>query len=171
AGRVRERAAGGKLLQGNDAGILRDRRELGPKLQEVFMGAIVDPERGAALLQAFDGRAAGRAAGPEQNDIRTGQAAAESFAHCGGEAVAVGVGAAPAVRVPDERVDRADRPRGRADLGDKIEGQDLVRHGEVEAGKFFVVKEWQCAWQVVRWDVETKIAPVAEARVARGQGG
>ena len=69
--------------------------------------------------------------------MRAGEIEAKGFTDGGGEAVTIGVVAAPAGGREQESVDGADRTRGGVDGGDAIKGYDLVRVGEVEPVKFF----------------------------------
>ncbi len=138
---------------------------------EIAGGAIGDRERGAATLEAFDGGAAGGAAGAEKNHVGAGEIDAEVVAQTGSETVAVGVVAQPAAVGPKECVDGADGTRGRSDVSDVIDGDDLVRDGEVESAEAFRVKLGERLGEVGGSDLETEIAPGGKARVVRrGRG-
>ena len=113
-------------------------------------------------MKTFDRGAAGRSAGAEQHDVRSGELAPKVLAHAGGEAVAVGVEAVPAALRPAQGVDCADRARGGIDLRHAVEGDDLVRHGEVDAAEFSSVEEIERARQILGADFKPEIFPVEE---------
>src|SRR5688500_9054336 len=98
-----------------------------------------------------------------------GEIASENFTHGGAETIAVGVEPVPTAVGPAKRIDGTDGTRRGIDLRDAIEGDDFVRHGEVDAVEALRVEELERARKVVGRDVEAEIFPVAEARIMRGQ--
>jgi len=120
------------------------------ELDGARLGAIGDRKPCGLLLEKRRDDAAGRAARAQQHDMRSREVDAERLAHCGGEAVAVGVEAPPPGVRPAKRVDGAHRPRGRIDRRDAIEGDDLVRHGEIDAPKFLHVQQFEGTGKIVR---------------------
>ena len=98
-----------------------------------------------------------------------GQLAAEAFAHGRGEAVPVGVEPVPAGGSPAQRVDRADRLRGRVDRSHEGEGEDLVRDREVEPAEFPPVQEHERRGQLRGRHVEAMVTPVRICAVALRQ--
>ena len=122
-------------------------------------------------MQALDGGAAGSAARTEEDDVGAGEFQAKRLADGGGEAVAVGVVAAPAGGGAEQGVDGADGEGGGIDLGDTSYGENLVRDSEVEAVKIFSVKQIEGAGEVVGVHFEPEVAPVGKRSVGGDEGG
>ena len=167
-GKVDRRRIRRKTTQRN---AVRGGRDGGKESVEIGGGAIGDRERGAAALEALDGRATGGAPGAEKNHVSAGEVDAEIVAQAGSEAIAVGVMAQPAAVGPEERVDSADGAGGGDDVRDVLGRDDLVGNREIEPAETFGVKLGERLGEVGGVDLETEIAPGGKARIARGGRG
>jgi hypothetical protein len=177
AGGVDDKGAGREVggNRGRDESVQRNSGRKGRQYPvqrgEVLAGAVHQPEGGAAPLQALHCGAPRGSTRADKHDGRTGELAAERLPDGRGQPVAIGIEALPpGVRVP-KRVDRASGPRRSVDFGHAVEGDHLVRNGEIHAAKLLHVQQLEGPGQVVGRDVESKVPPVGKPRVRGGKLG